>query len=329
MQYWNVVTRSFRIAWNFKYLWLIALFSGEGGASLPSFNYNFNPNTTTPNGELPSNAQIQDQVTTWINDHIGLIVLVAVVWLVLAIAFFILSAICEGATVRASAEHDAERPFGLGWAWRSGRSTMWAIVRFRLLLLVLYIPLLLLLLGFAASVALVVLGNNNGAAAGIAIFGFLVIIPGIPYLIYLGFLDRLGIRALVLEQLGALASFARGHRLIFKRLGRTLVVWLLSIAVGIGLSVLVACAGAIVAVPFILIGAALFAGNSAAAIPVVILAFIVLLPLFLIVGGFLAAQSSTYWTLAFRRLDLDPVPALYYPYLPVPPPQVTPPPATS
>ena len=28
-------------------------------------------------------------------------------------------AIWEGATVRASAEHDAERPFGLGWAWQN------------------------------------------------------------------------------------------------------------------------------------------------------------------------------------------------------------------
>ena len=109
MQYWDIVTRSFRISWDHKYLWLIALFSGEGGAG---FNFSYNQRTT---GTTVSPAQFQQQVTTWISDHIGLIVFLIVLWLVLVIAFFILAAVCEGATVRAAAEHDAERPFGLGW----------------------------------------------------------------------------------------------------------------------------------------------------------------------------------------------------------------------
>src|SRR5205807_992969 len=129
MHYWELVTRSFRIAWDHKYLWLIGLFSGEAGGS--SFNYSQRSTGTT---QTP--AQFQQQVSTWLSDHLGLIIFLAVVWLVLIVAFFILAAICEGATVRASAEHDAERPFGLGMAWRAGLHTMWVIVRFRLLLLI-------------------------------------------------------------------------------------------------------------------------------------------------------------------------------------------------
>src|SRR5207244_3791964 len=91
MQYWEVVTRSFRIAWRHKYLWLIALFSGEGGAG---FNSSFNQGTGSRTG-TPSTAQIQQQVTTWVSEHVGLIVFLIVLWVVLAVAFFILAADCE------------------------------------------------------------------------------------------------------------------------------------------------------------------------------------------------------------------------------------------
>src|SRR5439155_1083709 len=212
MPYWDVVMRSFRISWNHKYLWLIALFSGEGGGGF-SFNYS---QPSTGRGASPNFATIQQQVTTWVADHVALIVLLAILWLLLVIVFFILAAVCEGATVRASAEHDAERQFGLRWAWRSGVTTMWVIVRFRLLLL------------------------------------------------------------------------------------------------------------AIVFVPLFLIGAVAFASGTAAFLPFVILGVVILLPVALVVQGFVAAQSSTYWTLAFRRLDLEQAPAYSYPYQPTPqPPQIT------
>lgn len=326
MQYWEVITRSFRVPWNHKYLWLIALFAGEGGGG---FNANFGNGPTqnvarTPTGEPLSAAQIQQQVTNWISDHAGLILFLIVLWLVLVVVLFFLGAICEGATIRASAEHDAERQFSLGWAWRSGRTTMWAVVRFRLLLLALYLPLALVYLALGLSILGAIL-NSGGAAVGLIFLFGLLALAGIPYAIYLFFLDRLGLRALVLEQLGARASLVRAHRLLFKRLGRTLLVWLLSIAVGFAVGIALACVGTLLVLPFILVGAAFAAGNAAALVPVIILAAVVLVPIFLVAGGFLAAQSSTYWTLAFRRLDLDPVPYPSYQFQPAPPPpQVTP-----
>src|SRR5207237_1126909 len=80
-------------------------------------------------------------------------------------AFFILAAVCEGATVRAAAEHDAERPFGLGWAWRSGVTTMWVIVRFRLLLLALALPVVLILAGLIFATAVSFINQNRGDGA--------------------------------------------------------------------------------------------------------------------------------------------------------------------
>src|SRR5947208_12258962 len=141
--------RSFRISWNHKYLWLIALFSGEGGGGF-SFNYS---QPSTGRGASPNFATIQQQVTTWVADHVALIVLLAILWLLLVIVFFILAAVCEGATVRASAEHDAERQFGLRWAWRSGRTPTWRIGRLRLPLPPLVLPVFLAPAALAPGIA--------------------------------------------------------------------------------------------------------------------------------------------------------------------------------
>jgi len=203
MQYMDIVWRSFRISWRYKYLWLIALFSGEGGG-----NFNFGSGGGggggggagggTPTRGGIDTAAVQDQITRFLSDNAGWILALVVAWLVLVVLFFIVSAICEGATIRASAEHDAERPWGLGLSWRAGRHTLWAIVRFRLLLIALSLPLVLLVIGLVAGIVIAIVNQNVGAAVPLILVGILLIGAGIPYAIYLFFLDKLGSRALVL-----------------------------------------------------------------------------------------------------------------------------------
>ena len=332
MQYWQIVTRSFRIAWDHKYLWLIALFSGESGGG---FNYSTSQSSNN-NANTPNLATLQQHVTTWLTDHIALVVALVVVYLVLVVVFFILGAVCEVATVRASAEHDAERPFGLGMAWRAGVARMWVMVRFRLLIIALGLPLFLLLIGLVVAVFVSVANNNSGAAPFLILFGFLLVLGGIPYSIYLFFLDRFGARAVVLELLAARAAIVRGHRLLIKRLGRSVLVGLIAIGVAIVLGIALACLSLIVVLPLLAAGAFAASTGSGAALPLIALAVIILLPVYLVVAGFLAAQSSTYWTLAFRRLDLEQAPAYYYQSQqpapqtpPQPPPQPPPPPVPS
>ena len=322
MQYWNIVTRSFRIAWDRKYLWLIALFSGEAGGG-SSFNY-----SQRGAGTNQTPAELQQQVSTWLSAHVGLVIFIAAVWLVLIIALFILAAICEGATVRASAEHDAERPFGLGMAWRAGRHTMWVIVRFRLLLFALYLPLLVLIVGWMVGL-LVAIANHYGAATPVLVLtGLLLAITWLVYAIYLFFLDRYGSRAVVLELINARAGIARGHRLLMKRFGRSILVALIAIGVAIVLAIALACFSVIIVVPLIAAFAVSASTGSGATPALAVLAAVILVPIYLVIAGFLAAQSSTYWTLAFRRLDLEQVPAYSYQYQQPSPPQAPPPPET-
>jgi hypothetical protein len=244
-----------------------------------------------------------------------LLVAGSVLFVLLVIAFFVLAAVCEGALVRASAEHDAERPFGLGVAWRCGVATMGTIIRFRLLLIALGLPVVIVFVALIAGLLVAIFNSNVGAAVAVGLVTLLLVLPAIPYGIYLSFLNRLGARAAVLEQVGAKASIVRAHRLLRKRLGRVLLVWLLSIATAFALGVCMAIPLAILVVPAFLLGFGAYASGSpllwlaSAAVSLIIFAVA------LVVGGFVAAQTSTYWTLAFRRLEIDqaPVPGYVYP----------------
>ena len=286
--------RSFVIAWRHRYLWLIGFFSGESGGNI-SFSY------TTPANRAPDVGAIQSQTTMWLGDHAGLLAALGALFLVLAVALFILGAVCEGATIRASAEHDAGRPFDLALAWTMGVHTTWVMVRFRLLLLALYLPLVVFGLGWLVGIFLALIHQDVTRLLAL-LFGGLLLIPLVfVYALYLLVLDRFGSRAVILEERKALTGIARAHRLLFKRFGRSLLVLILSLAIAFALSLALAFVSAVIFLPLLL--AALLAP------PVLIVTAIVAIPIFVVVGGLLAAQSSTYWTLAFRRIDLDYAPA--------------------
>ncbi len=322
MPYWQLVSRSFAIAWRHKYLWLLALFAGESGGGASFNSGTSQPVGTTPrNGNVPDFGAIPQQVSNWFSQNLGLVVLVAILLIVLWVAFFVLAAVCEGAVVRASAEHDAERPFGLRVAWRCGVATMGAIIRLRLIVLVLVLPIWIVLLALLVGFVAALFNHNAGAAVAVALVGLLVLLAAIPYSIYLGFLTLLGARAAVLEQLGARAALGRAHHLVRKRLGRVLLVWLVSIATAFAVSLCAAVLLAVLVVPATLLGIFAFTTGSAVLWVAVALIALILLPVVLLVEGFVLAQGSTYWTIAFRRLEIDQAPAYGYMYPQAAPPQ--------
>lgn len=290
MPYGDVVIRSFVIAWRHRYLWLIGFFSGESGGNV-SFNY------TTPANRTPDFGAIQSQSSAWLGDHVGLLVALGLVFLALAVALFILGAVCEGATIRGSAEHDAERAFGLRLAWTMGVHTTWVMVRFRLLLVALYAPLFVFVVAWLVELLVALINQEVGNLLALLFAGLVLFVVFFVYALYLLFLDRYGSRAVILEERRALAAIARAHRLLFKRFGRSLLVLVLSLAIAFALSLALAFVSALLFLPLLV--AAYLTPQA------LIVTAIVAVPIFFVVGGFLAAQSSTYWTLAFRRVDLD------------------------
>jgi hypothetical protein len=202
---------------------------------------------------------------------------------------------------------------------------MGAMIRFRLLLIALALPLFLVFVVLVIGVFAAIGDRNGGLIAALGLFGLLFALAAIFYVIVVFFLDRVGTRAVVLEQLGAVASLRRAYTLFTKRLGRLLLVGLVAIAVAIVVGICVAVLGTILVVPAVILTIALYASGSSTWWLVILLAVLVLFPVFLVISAFLAAQSSTYWTLAFRRLEIERPPSFAYAY---PPPQMPQPPAT-
>jgi hypothetical protein len=311
VQYWTLVTRSFVIAWRHKYLWLLALFAGEGGGGF-SFNSSSPPGGNIQNGQSPDLRSAFESGGSWLNSHIGLVVGVAVAVLLIWIALFVFAAVCEGATVRGAAEHDAERSFGLDWAWRAGRASMGTIIRIRLLLIALGLPVGIVWIVIVVAFLTALAGGSVGGAVGLGLAAALLGLAAFVYFMYLDVLGRLSVRAAVLEQVtSARAALGRGHRLVLTRFGRILLVWLLAVGVAIVVGIASAAAVSVIAVPLFIAGIAAASAGSAAVAIVILVSVLIFLPILLVVGGFLAAQSSTYWTLAFRRLEIDAAPAVY------------------
>lgn len=323
MQYWTLVTRSFAIAWRHKYLWLLALFAGEAGGGF-SFNSPSYPGNTQT-GQSQNFRSFSESATSWLNSHVDLIVALAVALLVISIALFVLAAVCEGGVVRGAAEHDAERPFGLGWAWQAGRASMGTVIRIRLLLIALGLPVVIVWIVVVGAFLVALLGGSVGAVLGLGMVGVLLSLAAFVFFIYLDVLGRLSVRAAVLEQVAsATSALGRGHRLVLTRFGRLCLVWLLALGVGFVIGIAAAAAALVITIPLVIavVGAAV--ARSPALVLVIVLSVLILVPIFVVLGSFLAAQSSTYWTLAFRRLEIDTQPAVYPSAYP--PPLSTPPP---
>jgi hypothetical protein len=311
MQYGQLISRSVSIMWRHRYLWVLAILGGGdvggSGFSAPTSGGNFtNPNS---GGSSSSFAPSSQQVSQFLQDSIGQIVAVVVILLLLALAWFLLSCITTGALVRASAEHDAERPFRFGPAWRAGLGTFWSVLGLRLLgvvfgLVVVAVAGLLVLLGFLSHNA-----GQSGALAAVVVVGVLFALALIPTAIVAGIVFILATRSIVLEQRGTIASLGRALDLVQARLGRTLLVWLiqLGLSIGAGIGIAVVLVVVILALGAVVFGVGLAAGLGAA-IVVGIPIGLVVLAVIVVLAGMTNTFLSTYWTLAFRRLELDPPP---------------------
>jgi hypothetical protein len=309
MQYGQLISRSLSIVWRHKYLWVLAILGGGdiGGSGFGSPGGNFRG--ATSGGSSAPGGPSSQQVSQFLQDNLGMIVTVLVIVLLLAVGWFLLSCITTGALVRASAEHDADRPFGFGLAWRAGLNTFLPILGLRLLglvvgLIVVAIIGLLVLLGFLSANA-----GQSGALAAVVVAGVLFVLALIPTAIMAGIAFILATRSIVLEQRGTIASLGRALELVQARLGRTLLVWLIQVGLSLGAGLAIAIA--LIVVLLILGGVVVAIGVAAgvgAAIVVGIPVGLAVIAGLIVLGGMTNAYFSTYWTLAFRRLELDPPP---------------------
>jgi hypothetical protein len=317
MRYGEVIERSFSVFWRHRYIWLLgALGGGESvGGGFGNFGVaGQGPGGTsdTATGSLPD--QLSTQFGQWFQADLPLLAALLVLLGLFLVAYFVVSCVSVGAAVRAAAEHDAERPFNLGLAWRAGRQTFLPILGLRLLGLLIALPGVAFI---GALVALAIISARNSSADGIviAVLAGIVLVPLVGLLaIALGVVWTLATRCIVLEQLGVSRALRRGVDQVTRRFGRVTLLWLIALGVGIFCGLATGIAAGVLLLPFLAVLAVTYAiagVDSALSTGAVLLALYIVVVVFL--NGSVGSFLTTYWTVAFRRLDLDPSPAASQP----------------
>ncbi len=298
IDYGRLISRTWEVFSRNRVLWLlgliIALTSG-------SFNTSF---TNNMNG-----SNFQD----FFDRYGGLLTTLGCVAIILAIVFSFVRAAGEAALIATTdhIERTHEQP-SFSAAWGLGWPKMFSVWLFSLLytilgaiiVLILLVPVFLV---FGASIAAAVNSSNSNsdtsAAGGIIGLGCLclcvAIIVLIPLALILGFIREYGIRAVVLENEGAFQAFGTGWRLFRANLGASIVVFLMTIVVGIIVSVVLAPVLLVVGIPMV---AASGLGGGNLSVPTLLFLGVILWLLAAAIGAFSTSFQSVLWTLLYRNL---------------------------
>ena len=307
MDYGDIIAKSFRLTWRYKYLWALGLLAGFGGGNGFSYQGGFGfPNGQSGNG--PGEAGMR-QAIDWLQTHLALIFALLILVFLLGIVFFLIASWAAAALVSevSDIESGEERPKrGFLSAWSKGRPAFGRVVGLRLLvgLIVLgYIAIAaipMVLLGFliaAQSPVVVVVGILVGVLLAV------IVIAAIPFFIVLTITQQYALRYIVLRQKRVTDSLKQGFKLLRENLGPTLLLWLLTVGLGIAAALAILVATLLIAIPVALLVFIMFQIGPVTGVTTVALAVLVLIPLFLTAVGAMGAYFSTYWTLVFSQLN--------------------------
>jgi hypothetical protein len=308
MDYVQILTRALAISWRHKYLWLLAIFAGEATTLGASFQSGSSGRGSYSN---VSGQAVWNQVTDWVGTHAALLWTIGITLALLWVAFFLISAVANGALVKGGAEHDAERPFGLRQAWSAGVSNFWPVLRLKLFGLIVALSLVIVIGGLVLMTIVFALSGVVAAAATTGLLAGLLVLAAIPFFIVFGVAIVLGVRVVVLEGNGASEGLRIALSMIWRRRGRVALFWILVCIAGIVASTVVGLALVVAAFPIIALAvAAYFAGGLLLALATGLglgAAWLIVVVTF---AGGVNAFTSTCWTVAYRRFDLEAEPAV-------------------
>ena len=312
MNYGDLLSEAFRLTWRNRYLWFFGFFIAGGGASF-NFPANFGgQEVRNPFGPVAGPLR-------WISDNLVLfLTAVIAVVVVLTLIFLVLSMISHGALAESVAALHRGETRGFGSAFRAGTANFWRVLGLKVLFLLIALGLMLVIflpvvLGGLAAFSLT---DSTGLRVLAVVLGVIFVFVALV-VVFLPFaiINQFGLRELVVSRRRITESIAGGFRLFRRNIGRSLLVWLIQLAVmlglGIALLVVLVIFGAILLGPAI----ALFATERASAgvVAAVVGGLLFLVPL-LVISGAIGAFNHAYWTLAYLRLieppeDLEPAQA--------------------
>jgi hypothetical protein len=283
MNYGSLLQRTWDIIWEHKFLILLGVLvalggagtGGGGGSTSASFSgggaqspeqFEFRP----PNGfgdiGLPPMA-------------VGVVVVLVIIALVIGLVLWVVSTTARGGLIEGASTIDAGGTSSFAAAWSAGWRRIWTLLGIGILPAIPGFVLLMLGIGsFFLMANISGLGDMGApfAVSNLALLGGLACLL-VPVMLVLGLLRTFANRACMLEGLGVFAAYRRGLNVLMANLGPAILLFLIQIAISIGVGIVFILPGALMALCCLL------------------------WPLLLLANGLIAAFFSTLWTLAWRQ----------------------------
>ena len=284
MDYGRLLGRAWNIVWEHKFLILLGVLvtlggvgGGSGFSSGADFEWEYGDfSLTPPLGMLDWEITALPALTgTAVILFVGLA-------LVIGIALWVISTIARGGLIAGASAIDSGASSSFAQAWSAGWQKGWRLIGIGILPA---IPgfILIFILGIGGAVGYLGLtgvnvGNTpllpNAVVVGtVAVLACLLI----PIALALSLLRTFANRACMLEGVGVFAAYRRGWDVLVRNIGPALILFLLQIAISIGLGIVLFLPG------------------------VVMTLCCILWPVLLLVQGAMAAYFSTVWTLSWRE----------------------------
>lgn len=309
MDFGALIRESWTATWRHRSLWPLGFLAGGAGGG---GSCSFRSGGSAPGGGFPPEVRpALEQVGAWVAANLAWLILAVVIAALIGLALFAAGFIAQGGMVAASVELARGQETSLRQAWRAGLRLGWRYVGLWLLLLLVGLVGVVVAVAIVAAIVGIGFAASQSGGGGVALAVGLGIVIGVPlFLIVIAGVIALTIvfgyaqRLIYTEDAGPSEALRLGWRLLRERKGPSLLVWLVSVGLGIGAAI----AGFIVLLPLLaLFGGIGFAAYTASGIgaPLIALAALGVVTV-LAAGVLITAIMNTffwhYWTRAYLRL---------------------------
>ena len=322
MDYGEVLSKAWKIAWKFKVLWIFGILASCGQSRGGNFNFN-NSFRTSGNGFSNSTPNlppaVMDQVYRFahlFNDPAFIwkfvAVVIAVVCVIVLVEIF-LGTIGRIGLIKGSAEADAgAEKLSFGELWKESTPYFWRVFWLSFLIGA-PVAIAIFAIAFGVVVTAFPLFKYPYLVSSAEYSAFLILFPILCALfcvvfiltIILGFISTQAERAIVLEDKSILDGFKRGWEVLTKNLGPILIIWLITVVIGIVAAIVIALPLLVVMVPLVIAFMANMNNLNFSFTPWLV-AFACIICAYAPIAWFLNGVLMTYiqsvWTLTYLRI---------------------------
>lgn len=296
MDYFDIIKKAFKVSLKNKFLWIFGILAG--GAAGGGFNFQIPSSGSSGSLDktLGKDLSTIDWTTFWTNYGTP-ILFVMVILLILAIIFFVIGLISQGALIGAADKIEKDQKVTFGNSFMIGWHNFWRVWGLNITLL---LAILIVLSFWIIPVCLLVI---IGAYVSAVIVGILLFLVNLLFWIVIGFISPYALRIVVLKKHSVFESIRGALHFVRDNLLEVLVMYLLLMVVGLAVGLAVILVGLILIGILVAIGFGLYYISSIVLFIYIFFMVLILIVLCLAFSGAYTTFTSTVLTFTYLKLS--------------------------